>query len=78
MPTMQRRRDNILAALLNVRPKAEVAIMTVAELIEKLKDFDQETQVAAWDEYCDCIYIQKIFLDYDYKTGENGIVLKGW
>lgn len=35
--------------------------MTVAELIEKLKDFDQETQVAAWDEYCDCIYIQKIF-----------------
>ena len=78
MPTMQRRRDNILAALLNVRPKAEVAIMTVAELIEKLKDFDQETQVAAWDEYCDCIYIQKIFLDYDYKTGENVIVLKGW
>lgn len=37
--------------------------MTVAELIEKLKDFDQETQVAAWDEYCDCIYIQKIFLN---------------
>ena len=78
MPTMQRRRDNILAALLNVRPEAEVGIMTVAELIEKLKDFDQETQVAAWDEYCDCIYIQKIFLDYDYKTGENVIVLKGW
>ena len=52
--------------------------MTVVELIEKLKDFDQETQVAAWDEYCDCIYIQKIFLDYDYKTGENVIVLKGW
>lgn len=52
--------------------------MTVAELIEKLKDFDQETQVATWDEYCDCIYIQKIFLDYDYKTGENVIVLKGW
>lgn len=52
--------------------------MTVAELIEKLKDFDQETQVAAWDEYCDCIYIQKISLDYDYKTGENVIVLKGW
>lgn len=51
--------------------------MTVAELIEKLKDFDQETQVATWDKYCDCIYIQKIFLDYDYKTGENVIVLRG-
>ena len=52
--------------------------MTVAELIEKLKDFDQEMQVAAWDEYCDCIKNKKIFLDYDYKTGENVIVLKGW
>ena len=60
-----------------LRPKIEVGIMTVAELIEKLKDFDQETQVAAWNKYCDCIYIQKIFLDYDYKTGENVIVLRG-
>lgn len=52
--------------------------MTVAELIEKLKDFDQETQVVTWDEFNECVYIKKFFLDYDYKTGENVIVLKGW
>lgn len=78
MPDLQYTHDKIFSALCLLRPEVEVGIMTVAELIEKLKDFDQETQVAAWDEYCDCIYIQKIFLDYDYKTGENVIVLKGW
>lgn len=45
--------------------------MTVAELIKKLKDFDQETQVTAWDEYCDCIYIQKYFLDINTRLAKT-------
>ena len=39
--------------LRRMRSKDEVEIMTVAELIEKLKDFDQEAHVVTLDEYCD-------------------------
>lgn len=52
--------------------------MTIAELIKKLNDFDPDAQVTIWDENCDCIYVQKIVFDYDYSTGENVVVLRGW
>ena len=34
-------------------------MMTVAELIKKLSEFDPKAQVVTLDAYCDCVYIKK-------------------
>lgn len=49
--------------------------MTVAELIKKLSKFDPKAHVVTLDAYCDCVYIQKIYTGYDYKTDENVVIL---
>lgn len=51
--------------------------MTVAELIEKLKQFDPELPVVTLDRYADCIYLTKIYVDYDYHTDETVVVIRG-
>ena len=49
--------------------------ITAAGLIEKLKQFAPDTPVVAHDKFGDCIYIQKAFADYDYRTDEAVVVL---
>lgn len=51
--------------------------MTVAELIEKLEQFDPELPVVTHDSFADCIYLTKAYVDYDYFTDETVVVIRG-
>lgn len=49
--------------------------MKVAELIEKLEQLPQNLPVVVHDRFGDCIYLTKIFVDYDPRRDEQPVAV---
>ena len=49
--------------------------MTVAELIKKLEQLPPDLPVVVHDRFGDCIYLTKVFVDYDRRKDEQPVAV---